>query len=55
MGLAAGVPVKVMSTRLGHATTAFTQDIYMHVVPSLEDSAAEKIADLIFRDDDPIS
>ncbi len=23
----------------------------MHVVPSLEDSAAEKIADLIFRDD----
>ena len=51
MGLAAGIPVKVMSTRLGHATTAFTQDIYMHVVPSLEDSAAEKIADLIFRDD----
>jgi len=52
MGLASGVPVKVMSTRLGHATTAFTQDVYMHVVPSLEDRAAEQIADLIFDDED---
>lgn len=52
MGLAAGIPVKVMSTRLGHATTAFTQDIYMHLVPSLEDSAAEQIADLIFGGED---
>jgi len=52
MGLAAGIPVKVISTRLGHATTAFTMDVYMHVVPALEDSAAEQIADLIFGDDD---
>lgn len=40
-----------MSTRLGRATTA-TQDIYMHVVPSLEDSSAEQITDLIFCNDD---
>lgn len=52
LGLEAGIPVKVMSTRLGHATTAFTQDVYMHSVPSLEDSAADQIADLIFGDDD---
>ena len=48
LGLEAGIPVKVISTRLGHATTAFTQDIYMHSVPSLEEGAAEQIADLIF-------
>jgi integrase len=52
LGLEAGIPVKVMSTRLGHATTAFTQDVYMHSVPSLEDSAADQIADLIFGSDD---
>lgn len=50
MGLAAGIPVKIISTRLGHATTAFTQDVYMHSVPALEESAAEQIADLIFND-----
>lgn len=50
MGLAAGIPVKIISTRLGHATTAFTQDVYMHKVPALEESAAEQIADLIFKD-----
>ena len=49
MGLAAGIPIKIMSTRLGHATTAFTQDVYMHSVPAMEDSAAEQIADLIFN------
>lgn len=34
LGLAAGVPAKVMSDRLGHATVAFTQDIYMHAIRS---------------------
>lgn len=49
MGLAAGIPIKIMSTRLGHATTAFTQDVYMHSVPAMEESAADQIADLIFN------
>ena len=48
IGLAAGIPPKVMSDRLGHATVAFTQDIYMHAIPRLEDEAAEQMADLIF-------
>lgn len=48
LGLAAGVPVKVISDRLGHATTSFTQDIYMHAIPAVEEAAAEQIADLIF-------
>lgn len=48
LGLAAGVPVKVISERLGHATSAFTQDVYMHVIPDLEHDAADQIAGLVF-------
>lgn len=48
LGLAAGIHVKVMSDRLGHATTAFTQDIYMHAIPALEEEAADQIAGLVF-------
>jgi integrase len=31
--LAAGVPVKVVSERLGHSTPAFTMSVYQHVIP----------------------
>lgn len=48
LGLAAGIPAKVMSERLGHATTAFTQDVYMHTIPQFEEDAADQIAELIF-------
>lgn len=48
LGLAAGVDAKVMSDRLGHATSAFTQDIYMHAIPAKEEAAAEQIAGLVF-------
>lgn len=48
LGLAAGIPAKVMSDRLGHATVAFTQDVYMHAVPQMEEAAAQQIADLVF-------
>jgi integrase len=48
LGLAAGVPPKVMSDRLGHATVAFTQDVYMHAIPRLEEEAADQMAALIF-------
>lgn len=44
----AGVPIKVMSDRLGHATTSFTMDVYMHAIPAVEDDAADLIADLMF-------
>ncbi|MFP5487457.1 MAG: site-specific integrase [Acidimicrobiia bacterium] len=52
LGLAAGVPVKVISDRLGHATSSFTQDIYMHAIPAVEDEAADQIAGLVFGDHD---
>jgi integrase len=32
--IAAGVPVKVVSERLGHASVGITQDIYTHVLPA---------------------
>jgi integrase len=48
LGLAAHVPAKVMSDRLGHATVAFTQDVYMHAIPQLEGDAADQVAALIF-------
>jgi integrase len=49
LGLAAGVPVKVMSKRLGHSTTAITLDVYGHVLPEMDDEAAALIAARVAR------
>ncbi|OPZ81643.1 MAG: site-specific tyrosine recombinase XerC [bacterium ADurb.Bin429] len=38
--IAAGVPVKAVSERLGHSTVVITQDIYAHVLPTMQDQAA---------------
>lgn len=38
--LLAGVPAKVVSERLGHASIAITLDVYSHVLPSMQDDAA---------------
>jgi integrase len=48
LALQAGVPLKVVSERLGHATTAVTADTYSHVAPGMQTDAAEKVAALIF-------
>jgi integrase len=48
--LAAGIPAKVMSERLGHATIAVTMDIYSHVLPGLDERAAQTVAGLILGD-----
>lgn len=39
--LEAGVPVKVVSERLGHSSTAFTMDAYAEVTPGQQREAAE--------------
>ena len=49
LGLAAGVPVKVMSERLGHASTQITMDLYSHVIPGMQADAAARIGDLLRR------
>ena len=47
IGLRAGIPVKVMSERLGHSTPAFTLQQYAHVIPGMQAEAASAIADLV--------
>ncbi len=46
--LTAGVHPKVVSERLGHANIGITLDIYSHVLPGLQEGAADKF-DRIFE------
>jgi integrase len=39
--IAAGVPIKVVSERLGHAHPAFTMHTYQHVLPGMGAAAAD--------------
>lgn len=43
----AGVPVKVISERLGHESPAFTLKQYAHVMPGMQAEAAELIAAVV--------
>jgi integrase len=45
--VAAGVPIKVVSERLGHAHPAFTMHTYQHLLPGMSAAAAEQFAALI--------
>jgi hypothetical protein len=47
LALAAGVSVKVVSEQLGHATSAFTLDVYSHVLPHMQSDAATRVAALL--------
>ena len=49
LALAAGVPMRVVSERLGHSTIGITQNLYTHVFDELSRDAADKIAALIPR------
>ena len=40
----AGVPVTSISAQLGHANAAITQSIYSHVLPGMQDEAAQEMA-----------
>ena len=41
--LEAGVHPKVVSERLGHASVAFTLDVYSAALPDMQEAAAEKL------------
>jgi integrase len=45
--LGANVHPKVVSERLGHATVGITLDTYSHVLPNLQEEAAQKIDGLL--------
>ncbi len=48
LALKAGIHPKVVSERLGHASVAFTLDVYSEVVPGLQDELAETVAAMMF-------
>lgn len=47
LALVAGVPAKVVSERLGHATVSITLDVYTHAHPALDAEAADTVAQAI--------
>jgi integrase len=47
LALKAGVPVKVISERLGHESPAFTLKQYAHVIPGMQAEAAALVATLV--------
>ena len=47
LALKAGIPAKVVSERLGHSKVAFTLDTYAHVLPDMEQAAAEAMDSMI--------
>ncbi len=47
LALQAGIPVKVVSDWLGHASVSITSDIYQHVTPSMAEEAGAKLTALI--------
>ena len=49
--LKAGVPVKVVSERLGHANAAFTMTVYQHVLPGMQADAARAFSRLLEVDE----
>lgn len=42
--LRAGIPAKVISERVGHASVSFTLDVYASVLPSMQEAAAARLA-----------
>jgi integrase len=50
LALAAGVPAKVVSEQLGHASSAFTLDVYSHVLPHMQAEAAKRVEALLGMD-----
>jgi integrase len=49
ISLIAGVSPKVIGEQLGHASGAFTLDVYSHFLPHMQDAAAEKVQALLIE------
>ena len=43
----AGIPVIVVSRRLGHARASITLDVYGHLIPSMQSDATELVDQLV--------
>jgi integrase len=42
------MPTKVVSGRLGHASTGITEDVYSHVLESMQEPATDDLKRVIF-------
>jgi integrase len=51
--LKAGVPLKVVSDMLGHSTIAISADLYSHVVKDMQEDAANKLDDILYKAEAP--
>ena len=47
LALSAGVPPKVVAEQLGHASAAFTLDVYSHLLPHMQEEAAMKVEQIL--------
>ena len=47
--LIAGENPKVVSERLGHSSIVLTLDVYSHVLPTMQDSATDKLEKILKR------
>ena len=47
LALSAGVPPKVVAEQLGHASAAFTLDVYSHLLPHMQEEAAMKVEQVL--------
>ena len=47
LALSAGVPPKVVAEQLGHASAAFTLDVYSHLLPHMQEEAAKKVEQVL--------
>lgn len=47
LALTAGVPPKVVAEQLGHASAAFTLDVYSHLLPHMQDQAAIQVEQIL--------
>lgn len=44
-----GIPVLIVSKRLGHSKPSITLDVYGHLIPSRQEEAAQLMDDLMFE------
>jgi hypothetical protein len=55
LALQAGIHVKVVSERLGHASVGVTLDTYSHTIPAMQETAAALVATLVLGQEDALS
>jgi integrase len=47
--IANNVPLKTVSSRLGHSNLTTTGNIYIHAIRSADEAAAETLQDILLR------